>query len=296
MKKMPAFFSCLFLAAVALSLAQEAPVPLTPAVPPPQAAPAPAQPRAETPPSALSGAPPAALAGGTVPSLSRSFPIPQDVKKEIDRIFSISPSERARACWNLGRFGSRAVHAVPFLLAMTADGNVAWFSSDGWGRWTTPGTEAAYALGRIGEPAREPALLLLSSSNTAMRMNGALALGEIGNPSACAAVAALLKDPEWTVREQAAVALGKMKDASAIEPLTAALKDSEWQVRKAALSALAALGGGKAAVEALLSTLDDSFPHIRDAAAAALRELTGQDFGADRTAWAKWWQEHGHSM
>jgi len=221
--------------------------------------------------------------------------MPEEVKQEVDRLFSISPSDRARACWNLGKLGTRAVHAVPFLLALTADTNVAWFCTDGQGRWTTPGREAAYALGRIGPVALDSVLLLVPASRPSMRMNAAIALGEIGSPAAVPALLTLLKDSDWAVREQAAVALGKIKDSSAMEPLSAALKDPEWKVRMAAISAIAGIGG-KAAVEPLLSVLDDRFPHIRAAATACLRDITGQDFGDTRDTWMKWWQEQKHTM
>ena len=49
------------------------------------------------------------------------------------------------------------------------------------------------------------------------------------------------------------------------------------------------------AVPLLISLVDHGNQNTRFWARAALARKTGQDFKQDKQAWAKWWQEQGHT-
>lgn len=129
------------------------------------------------------------------------------------------------------------------------------------------------ALGAIGDPIAEPALLhALTSDDPVMRLRAAEALGEAGSPDSIGMLVRALGDDDWRVRSKAAVALGSQGDAGVVSPLRTALRDSEWWVRQAAAEAIARLPKGS---EILRAALDDEDPFARDAALERLT-LNGQ--------------------
>ena len=81
----------------------------------------------------------------------------------------------------------------------------------------------------------------LTSKNKHVRTAALNILGQIGNPSAQAAVMTMVKDPEDEVRAAAAKALGQLTTVYASMELTRMLKDSSPKVRS-----MAARGLGKA--------------------------------------------------
>ncbi|MGQ4647335.1 HEAT repeat domain-containing protein [Lyngbya aestuarii] len=83
---------------------------------------------------------------------------------------------------------------------------------------------------------------------------------------------AALKDSDSFVRRQAAVALGEIGNAQAVEALSAALKDSDSFVRREAAEALGEIGNAQA-VEALIAALNNSDSEVRSYAAEALGEI-----------------------
>jgi HEAT repeat protein len=105
--------------------------------------------------------------------------------------------------------------------------------------------QGALGLGLHGAEAQPavPALArALRSSDTLVRQQAALALGQIGvADEAVPALVAALADPEWTVRRQAAVALGQIgPPARAAEAdLRRRRGDPHKLVREAAEAALA---------------------------------------------------------
>ncbi|MHC4103661.1 MAG: HEAT repeat domain-containing protein [Planctomycetota bacterium] len=69
-----------------------------------------------------------------------------------------------------------------------------------------------------------------------------------------------LSDPVFSATDSAASLLRKIKDPRAIKPLIRALRDKDEDVQYLALS--------------------------------ALREITGEDFGKNRSEWQNWWRKN----
>ncbi len=128
------------------------------------------------------------------------------------------------------------------------------------------------ALGAIGDPSSEPALLqALQADDAIVRLRAAEALGRAGSPRSVDALLRSLHDGDWRVRSKAAEALGSQGELRAIEPLRSAMRDAEWWVRQSAAEAIAKLPGGDSN---LIAALDDDDPFARDAAIERLT-LTG---------------------
>jgi HEAT repeat protein len=145
----------------------------------------------------------------------------------------------------LGLIGPAAVAAVPDLIAILKRSESP----------TASRREAAFALGRIGEPADRrdaatagdivPALIVALTDNTKeVREQAAEALGWIG-PAARGAVPALtaaLKDDEARVSIRACQALSLIGDPESARALLAAFQDTRTEVAAAAGQALWRLG------------------------------------------------------
>lgn len=210
--------------------------------------------------------------------------MPDDIRKEAERLRSLNPVDRASAACSLGTMGARAVVAAPLLAAMLGDDTpiapVHCKQGDQYNtEITSPGRLAAKALAEMGAPALN--FLIAATSNNAdwnTRKNAAWALGEVeyDSPTARArglqALNAALVDPHSEVQESAAQALGELKDKSTVDLLTAALTNADWKVRRAAARALAEIKD-RAAVGALTASLKDEHPEVREAAALALAEI-----------------------
>lgn len=100
---------------------------------------------------------------------------------------------------------------------------------------------AARWLGRFGSTeAREPLLDALGHRANRVRAAALLALGDLGDRQAVAAISErLAADVSSMVREAAAQALGQLGGAEAVAALQAALADPKAKVRKAAQAGLA---------------------------------------------------------
>jgi HEAT repeat protein len=70
--------------------------------------------------------------------------------------------------------------------------------------------------------------------------------------------------------------------------------DYDCRPKWMAVAALARQESG-AAVPLLVSLVDHGNENTRKWARAALARLAKQDLGADKSAWAKWWQSQGHA-
>lgn len=88
---------------------------------------------------------------------------------------------------------------------------------------------------------------VVEDPNYKVRVQAALVLGKLGDPSAVPSLIRALGDQNSTVRGIAASALGQLGDASAGEPLRELIKrENEGFVRSQATKALALLSGGGA--------------------------------------------------
>jgi HEAT repeat protein len=102
-------------------------------------------------------------------------------------------------------------------------------------------TEAAFALGQIGDPrAVEPLIAGLKEFH--MRRTVVIALGQIGDSRAVEPLIAALKDKSWggIHHNLIATALGEIRDPRAVKPLKAAVKIKDPRVRRSAYLAGAA--------------------------------------------------------
>jgi HEAT repeat protein len=225
--------------------------------------------------------------------------ISPNIRAQIERLYSSDPVERGNAARALGRMGNKATPAVPFLIGTLQDraALVRWWCKIGETFFnTSPGEEAAGALGEIGDArAVEPLIAALKDKNSGIRYGAAGALGEIGDARAVEPLIAALKDKHPVVRETAAEALGEIGDARAVEPLIAALKDKGPGVLEKAAEALGEIGDARA-VEPLIAALKDKHPVVREKAAEALEKITGQEFWADQAKWQEWWDKHKSEM
>ncbi len=191
--------------------------------------------------------------------------VPSDVRILLEHCFESQASARGDAAKKLGELGARASAAVPFLVSILGD-DESFMDSIKIGTMvihgmSSPGRQAAVALGSIGGPAVEPLLRSLQDKAAANRDKAALALGGTKDARAVLPLIDALADKDARVRAEAASALGSLKDLRAVPPLIAALRGGEQAVT------------GKA--------------H------EALQELTAQKFGKDPAQWQEWWQSHG---
>jgi HEAT repeat protein/DNA polymerase III delta prime subunit len=133
---------------------------------------------------------------------------------------------------------------------------------------------AAIALGQIGNPTALPSLIsALDDREWGVRFRAAEALGLIGDPVAISALANTLKDNNTIVRKMAVEALGRIGDPEAIPSLIeASRKDENWHVRSAASSVLGFLGDPRA-IPPLLEALGDEIWHVRSVAVEALEQI-----------------------
>lgn len=112
----------------------------------------------------------------------------------------------------------------------------------------------------------------LGAEGAVVRRSAAVALGEVGDRSAVAALAKALSDGDAGVRREAAKALGCIKDGAATGGLIGALSDGDANVRFYAAYALGEIKDTKAA-EGLLRALRDPDWNVRNQAAWSLREI-----------------------
>ena len=133
--------------------------------------------------------------------------------------------------------------------------------------WATKGAWAQCV--KAGRVAVKPLSSILQGCDEASRSQAALALGKIGEPAAAASLITALEDPAAPVRAAAAKAIGMMGDPQGTRALIRALEDPVGSVRKVAVCALSKLGGGYP-LEVLEGVLRDPNCTVRAAAAEAL--------------------------
>jgi HEAT repeat protein len=161
--------------------------------------------------------------------------IPDDAPEELREILAglnnPEPLERAYAARRLATTRLAAADVEDYLLLALADGNALVREA------------AAQSLGAIGtEQAVEPLLELLQrgSEDRIVRTAAAEALGKLRASAATTPLCAALRDPVWHVRYAAAVALGRIGDPSACEALAEIVRyEANQFVRSAAQESLA---------------------------------------------------------
>ena len=222
--------------------------------------------------------------------VSRPRSTPAAISEQINSLSSTDPAARALAACYLGGMGGRASAAVPSLLRLLSDATptdpVACRGDAFWGMGfngptkSSPGMEAARALGFIGEAALEPLLLAVGQNNPALRRHAAHALTFIRGERSLTALLTLAKDPDTLVRVEAATGLGRHGDRRGFDPLVALSRDAAGDVRQAATRALGQLRQGDV-VKVLLERAKDSDERVRWEAVTALGNGRRDDEGAD---------------
>jgi len=112
----------------------------------------------------------------------------ENLTKEIEKLSSSNPVERARAAYNLGEMRDQAKPAIPSLIKILDDGiSLEWKQQGmpaGSGTRICPGVAATKALIKIGEPAVEPLIAALKNENPMRQEIITRILGEIKDPRA----------------------------------------------------------------------------------------------------------------
>ena len=201
------------------------------------------------------------------------------LKLQLEKLLSLKISEQMEGAFNLGEMGSKALPAVPFLLAtLPLSGGVKEVdrSSLRFLGETTVGLatgEKVYtvypvqnvtvrALAKIGEPAIEPIRLLL-----------------------------LKEPPEAESVSFALDALARMQNPIATKLLHEMARSKNTQLRRKVVDSLAE-NKSPGTVELLIEFLNDAEPVIRADAAGSLQRNTGKNFGQDAARWKEWWSNN----
>ncbi len=132
-------------------------------------------------------------------------------------------------------------------------------------------SQAAFALGMLGEPAVEPLIALLSHTAPEVRMRAAWALGVMGTP-ALPALITLAESDDQRLRIEAIRILGVVGEGRALKQLLVGLTDPDARVAARAARAIGKVGDPRA-FHALLTTLQHPVPDVRYEACRALADL-----------------------
>lgn len=181
------------------------------------------------------------------------------VEPLLQALNSEDPQTRFRAAYALGKIGDP--RAFDPLLRATQDSNEAV-------RY-----DAVIALGDLGDSRAIEPLLQMLLGGEELDSPAAMALRKIGSP-AVESLIELLSHPNPSIRSTVAYILGGIGDARVIEPLTRLATDSDEGVRIAMVEALAELGGDRA-VAVLKLMLNDPQQRVVDVAKYWLKELGG---------------------
>jgi HEAT repeat protein len=214
----------------------------------------------------------------------------KDVDLLVKELKSADPVLRAKAACQLGRLGRGATKAIPALLELLGDDSpVDPKKLETWGyrmRWssnkgpqpTSPGFEAANALGNMGKAAVAPLTEKLKDSSWFVRMNAADALGDIEDPAAYnPLVAALKKEIDVEAKIEMIDAISDFEDQRSLEVLASFCDDPVVEVRLEALWGLEDLENESAAPY-FLAALRDVEPKVREAGIWGLEEFENEKY------------------
>lgn len=132
-------------------------------------------------------------------------------------------------------------------------------------------SQAAFALGMLGEPAVRPLIHLLTHGIADVRMRAAWALGVMGAP-ALTALLELAEGEDERLRIEAIRILGVVGEARALKQLLLAMADPSPHVAARAARAIGKIGDPRA-YHALLTTLQHPVADVRFEACRALADL-----------------------
>lgn len=169
-------------------------------------------------------------------------------------------SVRAAAARSLGMIGGEEV--IPHLINALMDPNsgVRFAAMEG--------------LVFVGSAAIDDLIAALGHSNGYVRVYSAMALGEIGDPSAIPALIALMDDDNYEIRKAAGIAISKMGETG-FATLISALSNSNWKVRQAVAIALGTLNDPRAVQPLIQVLLNDNDHRVRSVAERAITKILG---------------------
>lgn len=180
-----------------------------------------------------------------------------------------------------------------------------------WRSWDDK--ERARRLRKLPELAHPACAKVLSQrlrdrrSSKAIRQAAAVTLGELGQhgraavPELLRALDQPLNQKEKEVYFAICDSLGKIGDPGAIERLgVPVIQDrAGWEGYWARAKALGEIRD-KRAIDALMKMLVSinkwKYAHVWPLMVEPLKNATGQDFGADRAKWRRWWRDHRQSF
>lgn len=151
---------------------------------------------------------------------------------------------------------------------------------------------AAKALGEIGDSkALEPLCAAMTDEVWRVRVNAGWAVEKLGAPAVDALVSLLTSDAPRR-REAAALGLGRIQDLRAVPALrTAFSEDQDVLVRASAAWALGELKDW-ASMDALIAGLQEKNGLIKASSLTAIRKMTGLDLGQAAEPWQLWWERN----
>jgi HEAT repeat protein len=225
---------------------------------------------------------------------------PAEVRAEVAQLKSRDPKMRSAAAISLCEMGPAAAAAGPMLVALLKD-DEAYFDVEvnGHRYFTSPGSQAAICIGKLGETVVPGLIETLKSPNDGVRSRALYALWDTDDPrSVETSIHVLLTDTKTWLRYEAlrrlpsndprvvpalvkllkhrelgpdvATALEHARDPSTIAPLIAALAHARNPLtRSGAASALGSFAG-PVAIEPLLAAMHDRHGNVRYSAAQAL--------------------------
>lgn len=225
---------------------------------------------------------------------------PPEVKGLIERLYVSNPVYLARTASSLrtlGALGKDATASIPFLIGILYDdrplkivtsyGEMQLCSPNLQvpcpisGEPTTPGLQAAAALGRFGEPALQPLLQALRTGlpsrddrkSSYVQETAAYALGLMRDKRAANELLQVVNDSSGLpVRLAALTALGELGDHRATEPLLQILGGRDHGAKLTAAQALVNMGKPRP-TQQLFLLLKDEDHYTEQAAAYALGQI-----------------------
>jgi HEAT repeat protein len=132
-------------------------------------------------------------------------------------------------------------------------------------------SQAAFALGMLGDPAVEPLIDLLRHDDAEIRMRAAWALGVMG-PPALSALLKLAEGDDTRMRVEAIRVLGTIGEARSLNQLLIGLTDEDPHIAARSARAIGKISDPRA-YHALVTTLQHPTPDVRYEACRALADL-----------------------
>ncbi len=104
------------------------------------------------------------------------------------------------------------------------------------------------------------------------------------------------RNKEGLVRAEVAEAMIVIRDPAFGEPLASQLPLERNPYAASKMIQALRFYPSRTTIEQIITTMSLADDQVMENGAAVLREFSGEEFGADRDAWLKWWQDVGEKM